>query len=160
MQCINKIYHKSSHKIQFINALKYISLLANVNVGYLYSLKIVPKDIFIGVAAYASFFAGTFDILVDWNLFHKDSTNFFLRNRIKYPNWFYYYAIVTNTFIRFIWFMSTMTLPFPRDYALLITNCLEIYRRAQWMLIRVENESLYNIEKYRSYLPVPDLPLH
>jgi hypothetical protein len=160
IQCINKIYYRSGYRIQIINALKYFTLLAYINIGYLYSLRILPKTIFIGVAAYSSLFALCYDLLVDWNLLHVKSSNFLLRNRIKFPKWFYYYAIVTNTFIRFLWFMNVIILPFPRDYIMLTVNCLEVYRRAQWILIRVENETLYNIERYRSYLPVPNLPLH
>jgi len=40
----------------------------------------------------------------------------------------------------------------------LILSVLEIYRRAQWALIRLENENLSNFEKYRAVLEIPRLP--
>ncbi len=34
---------------------------------------------------------------------------------------------------------------------------LEVYRRAQWCLFRVENENVNNFEKYRVILEIPKL---
>jgi hypothetical protein len=34
---------------------------------------------------------------------------------------------------------------------------LDGYRRAQWALIRVENENVNNFEKYRTFLEVPEV---
>jgi len=49
---------------------------------------------------------------------------------------------------------------FSREWIILISNFLEIYRRAQWCIIRLENEQIFNIEGYRNYLPVPQMPHH
>ena len=35
---------------------------------------------------------------------------------------------------------------------------IEIYRRIQWCIIRIENENTTNPEKYRSILTIPELP--
>jgi hypothetical protein len=34
----------------------------------------------------------------------------------------------------------------------------ELYRRAQWSLLRVENENINNFEKYRVIMEIPSLP--
>lgn len=37
-----------------------------------------------------------------------------------------------------------------------MTLCLaEGYRRAQWAIIRLENEQINNFEKYRTFLEIP-----
>lgn len=43
------------------------------------------------------------DISNDWDLLHKDSKYFLLRNRINYPQKYYYYIMVTDAFLRFTW---------------------------------------------------------
>jgi hypothetical protein len=40
----------------------------------------------------------------------------------------------------------------------LFLGILEIYRRAQWSLFRLENENINNYEKYRTVLEIPRLP--
>ena len=44
------------------------------------------------------------------------------------------------------------------ELILLIASLLEIFRRAQWTLFRVENEKVSNIEKYRQVDFVPKMP--
>ena len=46
-------------------------------------------------------------------------------------------------------------------------NCLyflfavgEVYRRAQWSLIRIENENINNYEKYRIIHEIPKVEIH
>jgi hypothetical protein len=159
-QCVNKIIHKTSHKTQIINALKYITYIGYMLTTYFYWTKRASLYIYIMVTCYAMLFATGYDLVIDFNLLHWKSKNFLLRDKIKYPKWFYYYAMITNVFIRFIWFLGILALPIKKDFMLLMANILEIYRRVQWIIIRVENESLYNIEKYRNFLPIPSLPLH
>jgi hypothetical protein len=40
----------------------------------------------------------------------------------------------------------------------LFLGIMEIYRRAQWSLFRLENENINNYEKYRTVLEIPRLP--
>jgi hypothetical protein len=45
---------------------------------------------------------------MDWGLIRSFDTNknYLLRNKIMYPQWFYYFAIVTNFFLRFFFMIS------------------------------------------------------
>lgn len=37
-----------------------------------------------------------------------------------------------------------------------VLSILEVYRRSQWSLFRVENENANNPEQYRAILEIPD----
>lgn len=86
-----------------------------------------------------------------------------LRDRRKYPNKFYYFSIVANFILRFAWILSLIpqsvfSVTFQEFQILFfIQSVLEIYRRAQWSLFRVENENVNNFEKYRVILDIPEL---
>jgi hypothetical protein len=43
------------------------------------------------------------------------------------------------------------------DYVFFIFCVLDVYRWVQFVLITVENEYINNPEKYRKYIPVPEL---
>jgi hypothetical protein len=158
-QCINKL-HYTSNKNHLIDAIKYLSLMGEILTNYFYYLEIMPRDIYIAVAIFVAAFASGMDLRIDFNVLHIHSKNFMLRDKLMYPKWFYYFAIVTNLILRFIWCLNLVVLGIKRDYMLLTANMLELLRRFQWILLRVENENLYNIMSYRSFLPVPTLPLH
>jgi predicted AAA+ superfamily ATPase len=46
-----------------------------------------------------------------------------------------------------------------RNYQVMIfvLAFIEAFRRAQWALLRVENENVNNFEKYRTFLEVPEV---
>ena len=44
------------------------------------------------------------------------------------------------------------------EWKTLFLNVLEVYRRIQWSIIRIENENNTNPEKYRDILTIPELP--
>lgn len=46
------------------------------------------------------------DVTFDWDLAKKDSKYFFLRDRINYPQNYYYFLIVTDAFLRFTWVIT------------------------------------------------------
>jgi hypothetical protein len=50
-------------------------------------------------------------------------------------------------------------LPFDEEGLSFIFSAIEIYRRLQWLVIRVENEYLNNPEGYRTHLSIPQLPI-
>eukprot|EP01116_Phalansterium_solitarium_P024433 TRINITY_DN8958_c0_g1_i1.p1 TRINITY_DN8958_c0_g1~~TRINITY_DN8958_c0_g1_i1.p1 ORF type:complete len:766 (+),score=185.10 TRINITY_DN8958_c0_g1_i1:50-2299(+) len=92
------------------------------------------------------------DVYRDWGLgSFKDG---FLRKQRLYPTAMYYVALVTNLMMRFMW---TLTIS-PGQLALYMDPLLkatllaavEIIRRAQWNLFRLEAEQLSNIGKFRA----------
>ncbi|KAI0642772.1 EXS-domain-containing protein [Trametes meyenii] len=104
-----------------------------------------------------SLYAGSWDLLMDWSLLRPHAPYPFLRPNLLYTNNipFYYFAIVTNILIRFIW-----VLYIPEDgpdfiLRTFIAGFLEALRRWQWNFLRLENEHLGNIDQYRVTREVP-----
>ncbi len=100
---------------------------------------------------------------MDWGLlrsFKKGTWG--LRPKHLLPAWFYYYATVSNTLLRLLWILPLISIFMPgwvlSTQLLIIIICLgELFRRAQWAIIRLENEQVNNFEKYRTFLEVPSV---
>jgi xenotropic and polytropic retrovirus receptor 1 len=79
---------------------------------------------------------------MDWGLVRSKNG---LRSMINFNPIFYYFAIITDLLLRFTW---TIILIFdPRQHPWLTTfafstliGVLELIRRWQWSIIRIENE--------------------
>ncbi|KAI9065265.1 EXS-domain-containing protein [Trametes sanguinea] len=104
-----------------------------------------------------SLYAGAWDLLMDWSLLKPHAPYPLLRPNLLYNNTipFYYFAIVTNILIRFIWvFYIPENGP---DFIIrtFIAGLLEALRRWQWNFLRLENEHLGNIDQYRVTREVP-----
>jgi len=104
------------------------------------------------------------DNYISWGLLRtKNHKKFGLREKLIFPRWVYYFAMVSNFALRWVWILALMP-PTQVDswlekfgLYLFALSILEAFRRCQWMLIRVENEQLNNIEKYRTILQIPSL---
>jgi hypothetical protein len=101
---------------------------------------------------------------MDWGLLRsKDPKTYGLREKLNYPVWFYYYAIVSDFLLRFFWIVTlwqygSPTSPFYTFQVMtFISIVLEIFRRAQWSLLRVENEQNNNFEQYRTIPIIPPI---
>ncbi|KAI0346442.1 EXS-domain-containing protein [Trametopsis cervina] len=102
-------------------------------------------------------YASAWDFLMDWSVLRPHAKYPLLRDNILYTNHIplYYFAIVSNVFIRFIWviYIPKGGLPFPiRTF---IAAMLEMLRRWQWNFYRLENEHLGNVDQYRVTREVP-----
>merc|ERR1712118_408291 len=95
----------------------------------------------------------------DWGLF--PSTERFHRARRMYPSFFYSVISLLNVMLRMTWALnmlpgSTITRdPLVNHLVVLIVALLELYRRSQWLILRVEHEHLTNQSKYRTLCYVP-----
>ena len=107
------------------------------------------------------------DYYMDWGLFRSSATaSYALRSQIKFPQWFYYFAMFLNLCLRFYWVIGIFHYTFQNDERNLV-NQLEVMaflslmaeavRRSVWSLIRVENEFFNNFEAYRTIPTIPDL---
>lgn len=123
--------------------------------------------IWASLAVISSFFAIYYDLIIDWGLFSPGLTGHsrFLRDRLLYPNYLiYWWGIISNILLRFLWTL-TISPDFlyakrhPTLYASILA-CIEVYRRGQWNVYRLENEQLNNVGKYRAtnYVPLPPPP--
>eukprot|EP01128_Nolandella_sp_AFSM9_P010882 TRINITY_DN7598_c0_g1_i1.p1 TRINITY_DN7598_c0_g1~~TRINITY_DN7598_c0_g1_i1.p1 ORF type:complete len:522 (+),score=49.47 TRINITY_DN7598_c0_g1_i1:112-1677(+) len=113
------------------------------------------------------------DLTMDWDLLSKSSTQTdektlllqgarvnssepvetfppLLRHQRMYKyTFFYYFAMVTNFFMRISWTVAISNhLDLPKFWKLLMA-LVEIMRRAQWLTFRFENEHLQNLSSRR-----------
>jgi hypothetical protein len=120
--------------------------------------------IWFGVHFWASAYSYAWDIYMDWGLLRSDKPGTYaLRDKICYPVWFYYYAMVSDLILRYFWVITIFRLgntdsPFNNFQIMtFITIMSEVFRRAQWSLIRVENEQNNNFEAYRTIPIIPPI---
>ena len=165
-QCINRYYYTRQKWPHLGNTMKYVGGLSNAVCTWLYfrykNLGTKIAHIVAGIISqgYMTFW----DVYVDWGLGRCGSKNFFLRDKIVYPKTWYYFVIIVDIILRFIWILNLFQL-YKSDrkdldeYKNLIFALLEAYRRIQWCVFRIENEQCSNPENYRTILAIPELPL-
>lgn len=70
--------------------------------------------VFIGVSIFSSLYSYAWDLYMDWGLLRSREPGLkFLRPKIMLPQWFYYYAIVSNFFMRFAWILALFAANMP-----------------------------------------------
>lgn len=75
-----------------------------------------PEWLYISWRIFTTLYAYAWDIRVDWGLFmrkkpdEKYLNSYWLRDRYMYPVYFYYFAAITNFFLRFAWLISLIDL--------------------------------------------------
>ena len=95
---------------------------------------------------------------MDWGLLRtREKGKWGLRHKLMYPVWFYYFAAFTNLTLRFVWVIPLAFQLLIPSFSLshlhvLLISIAELFRRAQWALLRIENENVNNFEKYRNIL--------
>ena len=164
-QCLNKFYYTKNWYPHLLNAGKYVSGLVVVLNSFYPVVEAEPYRTIIWVAVYviATSYMLTWDLMMDWGLISIRSP-LTLREKRTYPRNFYLFAMVTNTLLRFAWTITLVPVsflenPFVEVELILFVLCLfEILRRAQWTLLRIENEKFSNIDKFRRVDFVPKLP--
>eukprot|EP00792_Barthelona_sp_PAP020_P014041 TRINITY_DN965_c0_g1_i1.p1 TRINITY_DN965_c0_g1~~TRINITY_DN965_c0_g1_i1.p1 ORF type:complete len:651 (-),score=106.30 TRINITY_DN965_c0_g1_i1:258-2210(-) len=90
------------------------------------------------------------DLFVDWGLFLNGG---FLCRRTLYPNTFYYFGIILDIVLRTIWIPITQL-----NWKSVGFDYLGAFRRGYWNILRMENEQVSNIGKFRivQEVPIPD----
>ncbi|XP_062699161.1 solute carrier family 53 member 1-like [Aedes albopictus] len=112
----------------------------------------------------SSVYAYTWDIKMDWGLFDKNAgENTFLREEIVYSTpFFYYFAIIEDLFLRFVWGISyalTENKIVSGDLMTSVLAPLEVFRRFVWNFFRLENEHLNNCGKFRAVRDISIAPI-
>ncbi|TFK72108.1 EXS-domain-containing protein, partial [Pluteus cervinus] len=102
-------------------------------------------------------YASSWDLLMDWSLLRRHARYPLLRQELVYSNQvlYYYFAILSNVLIRFIWVLYIPTQGPSSLLRSFIAAMLEILRRWQWNFYRLENEHLGNVDQYRITREVP-----
>jgi hypothetical protein len=122
----------------------------------------VALNITVLITFFASMFGYCWDIYVDFGLCRTLAPGkAFLRSKLLYPKWFYYFAMISNLFMRLTWVIPYFNKSLPMwlldhqaDQYFLLS--VEVLRRAQWALLRLENENCNNFEQYRNVLQIPE----
>jgi hypothetical protein len=104
-------------------------------------------------------YAYCWDIYMDWGLLRRDSQVKFLRSSILFPPIAYYIAMLSNLALRVSWVLTIsparIGLNVDHDIVLLLVASLEIIRRSQWNIYRMENEHLNNCGQFRVTREIP-----
>ena len=140
---------------------QYMWWLGKLN-NYRYNFSILEYFnmwVFVGFGIIGYIYFVFWDLRVDWNVFDFKSSNRPIRGNRMYRLWIYYFAIVTNIILRFFWVFTVMPLPLGEEKNYFVLSLAEIYRRMQWVALRVENEHISNPEGYRTHLKIPELPI-
>ena len=155
-QCLNRFYYTRNAWPHLANAIKYIGGITST---FLLWDSLMDINIVIGIGLVTSAYLIFWDIVMDWDLGHFKSKNFFLRDKLMYPKVYYYIAIVINVILRFTW-LYNLFISNGDPLKMFVFSILELIRRIQWSFFRVENENQNNFEKYRAILDIPELPPH
>ncbi|KAH8262112.1 hypothetical protein KR038_010429 [Drosophila bunnanda] len=110
--------------------------------------------LFVGSYMLATTYGCLWDVLQDFGLFRiMDGPRIFLREQLVYPQAFYYFVIVENFCLRWLWALefailyNNLIAPYN---VRTITSIAEITRRFIWNYVRLENEHLYNCGRFRA----------
>ncbi|KAK8710141.1 hypothetical protein V6N13_145480 [Hibiscus sabdariffa] len=167
VQCVRRLFEEKD-TAHGLNAVKYLSTIVAVVIRTIYSHQdektttgLVLAAASSGIATMVSLY---WDIVKDWGLLNRNSTNPWLRDKLVVPHkGVYYVAMVLNCVLRLAWMQQVLgiqTVPFLHKTALAaVVASLEIVRRSIWNFFRLENEHLNNVGKYRAFKSVP-LPFH
>ena len=109
--------------------------------------------VFWAILAFASSgFSLYWDICRDWGLGDRD--HMWLRANLLHSPLVYYYAIVSNALMRVVWIVNISPMTFGINisppFLTMLVAAVEICRRFQWNIFRVENEFLNNCGKFRA----------
>ncbi|CAK1540989.1 unnamed protein product [Leptosia nina] len=112
----------------------------------------------------SSCYTYTWDVKMDWGLLSvgPGAENAFLRDEIVYSVWFYYFAIIEDLVLRFIWapaFLLTENQLVSGETMISVLAPLEVVRRFIWNFFRLENEHLNNCGKFRAVRDISVAPL-
>ncbi|CAI2164185.1 8647_t:CDS:10 [Funneliformis geosporum] len=164
-----KRYRDTSQKTHFINMGKYLSTIVPIWLAFEYRKNDKGEQgeqggnnlliLWVIFQIFSSLYTYFWDIKMDWNLLQRNSVNYLLRNELGYKKrWLYYYAIISNFFLRFGWIiiMATINQAHLRFKISLIVAFCEMFRRWQWNFFRVEHEHISNCEQGRA---IKDIPL-
>jgi len=164
-QCLRMYYNTRCAFPHLLNAGKYAASILVIVLLYYKPIFEMHLGLWVWLNILATLWTYAWDLLIDWGLMRPNKNNKFLRERLMYPESWYYIAIVSNFFLRYAWVLLLIPkesldkiLPHSNQWVILLISLLELYRRAQWSLLRVENENINNFEKYRTILEIPKLP--
>ncbi|TYJ37777.1 hypothetical protein E1A91_A05G399200v1 [Gossypium mustelinum] len=163
IQCLRRLLEEKD-AAHGVNGLKYLSTIAAVALRTIYQFQKQKTTAWLVLAAATSGMATIFntywDIVIDWGLLRRKSSNPWLRDKLVLAHKVVYFlAMALNCVLRLVWMQQVLgiqTVLFLHGTALTaVVASLEIIRRGIWNFFRLENEHLNNVGKYRAFKSVP-----
>lgn len=162
MQCIRRYHDTKMINPHLLNMIKYGLQVTTTFISFAYK-NTQNKGLLIFwciIATSTAIYATYWDYCKDWGLFQPNSKHKYLRDDLLYPwKWYYYFAIITNFPLRMVWVCTVSygdfkIFPNPQ-VVVLVAAFLEVFRRIQWNLFRLENEQCNNCGMFRAVKDVP-----
>ncbi|KAI8373198.1 EXS family-domain-containing protein, partial [Radiomyces spectabilis] len=155
LQCLRR-FRDSDEKIHLANAAKYTSSIVSIWMATLQRIYRNVATLCLCTSLLNSTYTSAWDLKMDWGLLQPHAASFLLRDELVFHRWVYYVAIPINVFLRFSW-MWSLFLPkwIPSQCLGFAIALLEVLRRLQWNIFRLENEHLNNCGQYRAIKEIP-----
>ncbi|KAG6546091.1 hypothetical protein Mapa_012497 [Marchantia paleacea] len=161
MQCIRRFVDEADQN-HLRNAAKYFSAMLAVALRIQHGRdgSAVWSVLFISVSTAATAYQIYWDLVIDWGLLRRDSSNKWLRDNLIMPKkkYIYFLSMIMNVILRLAWLQSIVRFRFGQmdfQVADFTFAALEVIRRGMWNFFRIENEHLNNVGKYRATKTVP-----
>lgn len=163
MQCLRRARDGPNSLLHSANALKYLASLVVTFISV-----VDPNSMaWFLVCTAATVYSCVWDVKVDWGLFQGSCR--LQRSRQMLPPHLYSCFFVLNLVGRSAWALASLVpknsmsfLSVSQECVLFVLSAFEIYRRAQWAVIRIEHEHLTNSSRFRSlcWVPLLSAPIH
>uniref|UniRef100_A0A7S2TPH6 EXS domain-containing protein n=1 Tax=Lotharella oceanica TaxID=641309 RepID=A0A7S2TPH6_9EUKA len=172
-QCLHRYIETQKRWPNLANAFKYCLCQLTVIIGSLhpffseYQAPWSPYRLFwLALIVVTTLYTYVWDLVMDWGLLQfQDKAHPLLRqNRLFPTTTFYYWAMCSNLVLRFTWVVTLIPFPFQSVLAssaelenvlLPLLTFLELFRRSQWGILRVEYEHLSTSQGFRKYEHLP-----
>jgi len=159
LQCLRR-YRDTKDVWQVYNAGKYSTGFFVIMLSSLRSAGYPSATFFWGLAVVISTcYTFFWDMKKDWGLLDKEHG--YLREQLLYPRKVYYICGLLNLIMRLMWTLTISPAALgvggyldPLIFATILAG-VEIVRRAQWNIFRLENEHLNNCGNYRATKDIP-----
>jgi len=157
MQCL-RMFYGTRDPWHLANAGKYSSCIFSTAISVVYAELAADdpsKDFFFRFmftsAVFTALYAYWWDIHKDWGLGLWGHQMLRPQMMFKERKWVYYWACTSDLALRFGWMVTTL-IPFDSINSVLssevtmLFEALELFRRAQWGIFRLENEQLHKVD--------------
>jgi hypothetical protein len=107
-------YRDNKLKWNLVNAAKYVSIMIFISFFVQYEQTKSSKwlAVYVGYGIFNSIYCLGWDFYMDWGLFRSfdPETRFLRTSKLLLPRWVYYFAILANIVLRFLWVFQILPL--------------------------------------------------
>ncbi|GAB1318553.1 Xenotropic and polytropic retrovirus receptor 1 [Madurella fahalii] len=159
IQCLRRYYDTRNVFPHLANWLKYMVAIGAVVALSEYRIKggEMTLSFFISLSTLSTIYSSYWDIYMDFRLAQKGAPNY-LRDILAYnATWWYYAAMIADPVLRMTWVFFVI---FNRNIqhstiVSFVVALVELFRRALWVIFRVENEHCVNIAQNKASRDIP-----